>query len=40
MNQAALMAIVDGFNHWLLKKGTEPAEAPRETGAATASKPV
>jgi 2-isopropylmalate synthase len=40
MNQAALMAIVDGFNYWLLKKATEPAEAPRETGAATASKPV
>jgi 2-isopropylmalate synthase len=40
MNQAALMAIVDGFNYWLLKKATEPAEAPREKGAATASKPV
>jgi 2-isopropylmalate synthase len=40
MNQAALMAIVDGFNHWLLNKATEPADAPRETGAATASKPV
>ena len=40
MNQAALMAIVDGFNYWLLKKATESAEAPRETGAATASKPV
>jgi 2-isopropylmalate synthase len=40
MNQAALMAIVDGFNYRLLKKATEPAEAPRETGAATASKPV
>lgn len=41
MNQAALMAIVDGFNYWLLKKATtEPAAAPRETGTATASKPV
>lgn len=25
MNQAALMAIVDGFQHWLLENGVEPA---------------
>ncbi|MFP5234920.1 MAG: alpha-isopropylmalate synthase regulatory domain-containing protein [Acidobacteriota bacterium] len=34
MNQAALMAIVDGFQHWLLESQTEPAHAA--IGAASA----
>jgi 2-isopropylmalate synthase len=41
MNQAALMAIVDGFNYWLLKRSNGPAaESLRETSVATASKPA
>jgi 2-isopropylmalate synthase len=40
MNQAALMAIVDGFNYWLLKKASEAAEPAKEPAAALESKPV
>jgi 2-isopropylmalate synthase len=35
MNQAALMAIVDGFNYWLLSQSNEPAETVPENTAAT-----
>ena len=33
MNQAALMAIVDGFNYWLLAKSDDPAERMPESAA-------
>jgi len=33
MNQAALMAIVDGFNYWLLVKSDDPAERMPESAA-------
>jgi 2-isopropylmalate synthase len=33
MNQAALMAIVDGFNYWLLTKSDDPAERMPESTA-------
>jgi 2-isopropylmalate synthase len=33
MNQAALMAIVDGFNYWLLTKSDDPAERMSATAA-------
>jgi 2-isopropylmalate synthase len=38
MNQAALMAIVDGFNYWLLMKSDDPSE--RIAGSPIASSPV
>jgi 2-isopropylmalate synthase len=31
MNQAALMAIVDGFNYWLLKNSSKPIEIAAES---------
>jgi len=33
MNQAALMAIVDGFNYWLLVKSDDPAERMPESAS-------
>jgi 2-isopropylmalate synthase len=36
MNQAALMAIVDGFNYWLLKKGDTAAATPEQQAPAAA----
>jgi 2-isopropylmalate synthase len=33
MNQAALMAIVDGFNYWLLTKSNDPAERIADAAA-------
>jgi 2-isopropylmalate synthase len=38
MNQAALMAIVDGFNYWLLKRPNEKTESATEPAAAFESK--
>jgi hypothetical protein len=32
MNQAALMAIVDGFNYWLLPKSTAHSAQATKTG--------
>jgi hypothetical protein len=33
LNQAALMAIVDGFHYWLLIQPGEPSAATRVTAA-------
>ena len=37
MNQAALMAILDGFQHWLVENGVEPASPSAAREAATLS---
>jgi 2-isopropylmalate synthase len=36
LNQAALMAIVDGFHYWLLKKAAEAEAAAGETAPVSA----
>jgi 2-isopropylmalate synthase len=37
MNQAALMAIVDGFNYWMMEKGGSRERGRREEGVGTTS---
>jgi 2-isopropylmalate synthase len=33
MNQAALMAIVDGFNYWLMKRSTDASQMVTDSSA-------
>lgn len=40
MNQAALMAIVDGFNYWLLDQSSAPTGILREDTASAAARPT